>query len=151
MKTYCPACGHATSLPAGIVQQADVDGTAHRCCECGISWTLHNEPKTGTARVIVFDARSRRTDSAADATRAADLPERHGASSGPHFNRRLTLLSPREREVMDFVVAGRTNSETAQLLEISVSSIEKHRARAMKKLQAKSLVDVIRMYIDVAA
>jgi DNA-binding CsgD family transcriptional regulator len=149
MRTYCPACGHATSLAVEVLQPADLEGTAHQCCECGVNWTLQSAHEAAAARVVVADAQIRRTDSAVET--AADLPDGRGESGGPHFNRRLTLLSPREREVMDLVVAGRTNGETAQLLSVSVSSIEKHRARAMKKLLAKTLVDVIRMYIDVAA
>lgn len=51
---------------------------------------------------------------------------------------RVGLLTPREREIVCLVVAGRLNKEISALLGISVATVKIHRCRAMRKLQAKN-------------
>ena len=60
---------------------------------------------------------------------------------------RLDSLTPREREVMDLVVAGRLNKQIAGDLGISMKTVENHRARVMEKMQAESLAELVRMSI----
>jgi two-component system response regulator TtrR len=57
----------------------------------------------------------------------------------------LALLTAREREVMHLVVAGRSNKAIAADLEISIKTVEAHRAKIMQKLQAKSLAELVRL------
>ena len=57
----------------------------------------------------------------------------------------LARLSQRERQVMDAVVAGRSNKEIAALLGISVRTVEIHRATMMDKVGARSLSELLRM------
>jgi two-component system response regulator TtrR len=56
---------------------------------------------------------------------------------------RLELLTPREREVLDLVVAGKLNKTIADQLGISIKTVETHRSKVMEKMQAKSLADLI--------
>ena len=65
--------------------------------------------------------------------------QRHVASE------RVALLTGREREVMDLLVAGKLNKQVAAELDISVRTVEAHRAKIMDKLQVKSLSEVVRM------
>jgi len=58
---------------------------------------------------------------------------------------RLTQLTPRELEVMNLLVAGKHNKIIANELNISVRTAEAHRAKVMKKLQADSLSDIVRI------
>ena len=58
---------------------------------------------------------------------------------------RIELLSAREREVVDGLVAGKANKVIAFDLEISPRTVEVYRANAMMKMQAKSLSDLVRM------
>jgi two-component system response regulator FixJ len=58
---------------------------------------------------------------------------------------RMRLLTRRERQVMDLLVAGDRTKVIAAKLDISVRTAERHRARVMGKLQAKSLSDVVRI------
>ncbi len=58
---------------------------------------------------------------------------------------RLSRLTPREREVMNLLVAGKHNKVIAKELCISVRTAEAHRAKVMKKLNAESLSDVVRL------
>ncbi len=55
-------------------------------------------------------------------------------------------LTEREREVMQYVVAGMSNRALADRLGVSDRTIEVHRARGMKKMGAESLPDLVRKY-----
>ena len=54
-------------------------------------------------------------------------------------------LTPREREVMELVVAGRHNRDIAILLDISARTVEVHKARLMDKLGVDNVADLVRM------
>jgi two-component system response regulator FixJ len=58
---------------------------------------------------------------------------------------RIRLLTGREREVMELLVAGKLNKQVAAELDISTRTVEAHRARIMDKLQAKSFSEVVRI------
>lgn len=64
-------------------------------------------------------------------------------------NARLSRLTPREREVMNLLVAGKHNKIIAKELNISVRTAEAHRAKVMKKLHAESLSDIVRLALVV--
>ena len=55
------------------------------------------------------------------------------------------LLTPREREVLQLVAEGLTNSGIAETLSISVKTVEKHRANLMAKLEVNDLPSLIRV------
>lgn len=59
--------------------------------------------------------------------------------------RRLSLLTTREREVLDHLVLGRINKEIAENLGISQRTVEIHRARVREKMQAHGISDLIMM------
>lgn len=56
---------------------------------------------------------------------------------------RIAQLTQREREVMELVVAGRMNREIAEALDISVKTVEAHRARIMEKLEVSSVAELV--------
>ena len=58
---------------------------------------------------------------------------------------RIATLSPREREVMDGLVAGKANKAIAYDLEISARTVEVYRANVMMKMQSKTLSELVRM------
>jgi two-component system response regulator FixJ len=58
---------------------------------------------------------------------------------------RLATLSPRERQVLDGLVAGQPNKTIAFDLGISPRTVEIYRANVMTKMQATSLSDLVRM------
>ena len=53
------------------------------------------------------------------------------------------LLSPREREVLQLVAEGKSNKEVANLLNLSVYTVETHRAKIMQKLNLKGVPELI--------
>lgn len=58
---------------------------------------------------------------------------------------RLAGLTPREREVMDLVIAGLINKQIAARLGASERTVKIHRGQVMRKMQAESLPDLVRM------
>ncbi|MBP6800011.1 MAG: response regulator transcription factor [Zoogloea sp.] len=67
------------------------------------------------------------------------------AASRSQIQRRLDGLTPREREVMARVVAGRHNREIAAELAISPRTVEVHKARMMDKLGVASVAELVRL------
>ena len=59
--------------------------------------------------------------------------------------RRIAGLTPREREVMDLLVAGHSTKEIARTLGASPRTIDVHRARVFQKLEADSLPDIVHL------
>ena len=74
-----------------------------------------------------------------------DRIARQKRSELAELQRRYNLLTPREREVLPFVVAGFANKQTAADLGISEITIGVHRGRIMQKMAAKSLAELVRM------
>ena len=61
---------------------------------------------------------------------------------------RLAHLTPREREVLDLIVAGDTNKEIAAQLGIGLRTVEMHRQQVMRKLGARSAVDLMHLLYE---
>jgi two-component system CheB/CheR fusion protein len=61
---------------------------------------------------------------------------------------RVAELTPRERQVMDLVVAGQSSKSIARILKISQRTVENHRAAIMKRAGAASLPDLIRIVMQ---
>jgi FixJ family two-component response regulator len=80
-------------------------------------------------------------DSAIAVDRAARQKRLELAELRRHYN----LLTPREREVLPFVVAGFANKQTAADLGTSEITIGVHRGQIMRKMGARSLAELVRM------
>jgi FixJ family two-component response regulator len=61
------------------------------------------------------------------------------------FRSRFASLSPREREVIAMVASGMPNKQTAAEIGITENTVKVHRSRAMEKMQAQSLPDLVKM------
>ncbi|ANQ84544.1 response regulator transcription factor [Azoarcus olearius] len=63
--------------------------------------------------------------------------------------RRLEHLTQREREVLDLIIAGKLNKQIADVLGISIKTVEVHRARVMEKMGAHSLAELVQHVVTV--
>ena len=61
----------------------------------------------------------------------------------------INSLTKREKEVMELVVKGKANKYIAKQLEISIKTVEVHRANVMDKMEASSVADLVRMSLEV--
>ena len=60
---------------------------------------------------------------------------------------RLALLTPKEREIAERVIAGKSSPRIAEELDISVRTVENHRARLMEKLHVESVAELVRLFL----
>jgi FixJ family two-component response regulator len=74
---------------------------------------------------------------------ARDAAARPGRAEGRRIAERLASLTQREREVLERVVAGKPNRLVAEELDISIKTVEAHRARLMEKLEVGSLAELV--------
>ena len=82
---------------------------------------------------------------AIDGALAVDRTAREKRSELAELRKTYALLTPREREVLPFVVAGFANKETAGELGTSEITIGVHRGQIMRKMGARSLAELVRM------
>ena len=74
-----------------------------------------------------------------------DRARRRDAASLAMLNARYDELTERERQVMKLVVAGRVNKQIADVLGLSLVTVKVHRGQVMRKMQAKSVAELVRM------
>jgi DNA-binding NarL/FixJ family response regulator len=84
-------------------------------------------------------------DQLAHAAQVVADAERAKGAGLAELGKRYARLTPREREVLPFVVAGMLSKQTAGELCTSEITIRVHRGQIMGKMQAQSLADLIRM------
>ena len=75
--------------------------------------------------------------------------DRHKNSCQNKTLKRINSLTKREKEVMELVITGMLNRDIAKKLEISVKTVEVHRANVMLKMAVNSVADLVRMSIEV--
>jgi FixJ family two-component response regulator len=83
-----------------------------------------------------------------DAIHAAierDRARRRASASLSDLKARYRALTEREREVMQLVVTGRANKQIAAELSLSLVTVKVHRGQVMHKMQARSVVELLRM------
>jgi FixJ family two-component response regulator len=83
-----------------------------------------------------------------DAIHAAlerDRARRRDEASLAALRARYDGLTERERQVIGHIVAGRVNKRTATELGLSVATVKVHRGQVMRKMQAKSVAELVRM------
>jgi two-component system, LuxR family, response regulator FixJ len=79
-----------------------------------------------------------------------DTDNRRNVALRADVQKRLESLTPREHEVMDFVVNGEANKVIAIDLGLSERTVEIHRAKVMEKMGARSVAHLVRMHMTVS-
>ena len=100
------------------------------------------------AGAVEFLTKPYRKQALLDAVRAAidrDRAARHERLGATALRQRYEHLTPREREVMAFVVAGLLNKQIAGELATTERTVKFHRAHIMEKMEAASLADLVHM------
>lgn len=68
--------------------------------------------------------------------------------SGREYQQRISTFTPREREVLGFIVSGQHNREIAERLGISVRTVEVHKARILAKANVQNVTQLVRLQIE---
>ncbi|HYF86547.1 response regulator transcription factor [Azospirillum sp.] len=100
-----------------------------------------------SALALARAAESRTADAASPAAVAEQPAPPPAVSAPPEVLDRLAALTPREMDVLRWLVAGKSNKIIAFELSISPRTVEIHRARVMEKMRADSLPTLVRMAI----
>jgi FixJ family two-component response regulator len=74
-----------------------------------------------------------------------DRVQRTQAIAVADLKERFDALTSRERQIMELVVTGRPNKQLAAELDVSEITVKVHRGNVMRKMQAKSLAELVRM------
>ena len=74
-----------------------------------------------------------------------DRADRDAVARATDAGARLAALTAKEREVLELVAAGKTNREMAEELGLSLRAVEDRRSRLMRKVGAKSVVELVRL------
>ncbi|MFZ5831576.1 MAG: response regulator transcription factor [Planctomycetota bacterium] len=74
-----------------------------------------------------------------------DAQTRRRKARRAEVEQRLGRLNPGERDVLDLILAGKYNKEIADSLKLSVRTVEDRRARIMKKMEARSLAELVQL------
>jgi two-component system response regulator FixJ len=120
-------------LPAVVVTAHGDVATAVQAMRAGAIDFVEKPFSTEAIQAAIGMALAERPQpSSADQARAA-------------IRERLKILSPREREVLEGMVAGHPNKVIAYNLSLSPRTVEIHRARVMDKMQARSLSELVRL------
>jgi len=100
------------------------------------------------AGAVDFLSKPIREQDILDAVAAAidrDRKRRAADRGAALIRQRFATLSPREKQVMNLVAAGKMNKQVAADLGLSVITVKIHRGAAMRKMGARTLADLIRM------
>jgi two-component system response regulator FixJ len=76
---------------------------------------------------------------------AKDAASRQRSNDLAEASSRLARLTGRQREILDHIIAGKSNKAIAHDLGLSSKTVEVHRAQVMKRLDASSVADLVRI------
>jgi two-component system response regulator FixJ len=76
---------------------------------------------------------------------AFDLDNRKAQERIDSVKERLSTLTPREYEVLQYVLKSTANKVIAAELNISIKTVELHRSNLMTKMQASSVTELVRL------
>ena len=79
---------------------------------------------------------------------ARESRERERRKSQAETEDRLKQLTKREREVLDLIIMGKLNKQIADVLEISIKTVEVHRARVMEKMDVTTMASLVRRVVS---
>jgi two-component system response regulator FixJ len=82
---------------------------------------------------------------------ALDARRRSERGARDVVHERMLRLTPRESEILELVVEGLSSKEIAGRLNVSFKTVEAHRAKVMRKMEAESVAQLVRMVVSANA
>jgi RNA polymerase sigma factor (sigma-70 family) len=101
--------------------------------------------KSGAIEFLTKPLREQELLDAVQAGIERDRARRQQAQLVAELQERLNSLTSREREVLSLVITGRPNKQIGYELGLSEMTVKVHRSQIMRKMRAKSLVELVRM------
>jgi FixJ family two-component response regulator len=112
--------------------------------QCDIASTVR-AMKAGAIEFLIKPVNLPALITAVQAAFVQDRKQRRKKAELAELQERFSLLTPREREVLPLVVGGLLNKQAASVLGISEVTLQIHRSQVMRKTQAESLAELVRM------
>jgi FixJ family two-component response regulator len=131
--------GRGVSIPIVFITAHGDIPLAVRACKAGALHFIEKPFSDAQLLQLVREGLARDQATAAEKSELAQ------------FVMRLASLTARETEILDLVVAGKTNKETATELGVSPRTVEVHRARLMTKLGMDSVATLVRLRLRAIA
>jgi FixJ family two-component response regulator len=101
--------------------------------------------KAGAVEFLIKPFQDEELLQAVEEAFALERARRRADSLVSSIRARAETLTERERQVMELVTAGFTNKEIAEKLYLSVVTIKLHRGQVMRKMQAETLAELVKM------
>jgi len=104
--------------------------------------------KSGAIEFLTKPVREQELLDAVQAGIERDRARRQKAKLVAGLEERLNSLTPREREILTIVITGRPNKQIAAQLGLSETTVKVHRSEIKRKMQARSVIELVRMADD---
>ncbi|RUM03909.1 response regulator transcription factor [Rhizobium chutanense] len=101
--------------------------------------------KAGAIDVLTKPVREQDLLEAVNRALASDNARREEANQTAALRQRYSKLTERERQIMAFVVAGKLNKQIAAEVQLAEATVKLHRGHMMRKMQALSVADLVRI------
>jgi len=102
--------------------------------------------KSGAVEFLIKPFRDEELLEAVEQAFAVDAARQRAGSLMNSIQARAERLTKREHQVMSLVATGLTNKEVAEKLNLSVPTIKLHRGQMMRKMEAETLADLVKIW-----
>lgn len=104
--------------------------------------------RQGAADVVPLPCPEERLQAAVQQASEAGRQHRQSFKRTQELRDRLTSLTRGEKQVLDAMLDGMSNKQIAQLLKIGLRTVELRRSKIMRKMEAKSLAELVRLVCE---
>jgi FixJ family two-component response regulator len=102
--------------------------------------------KSGAVEFLIKPFQDEELLEAVEQAFAVDRARQRAGNLMKSIQARFATLTLRERQVMALVAIGLTNKEIAEKLNLSVATVKLHRGQMMRKMEAETLADLVKIW-----